>query len=278
MPQICCVINSWAATESVCAEWIKKKMQRVFERLQALDATPNQALIDAYNQHFGRKNPKYQLIVSEKVRPCFFSGDIESPGNVVTISLNPAYSPQVTEAEQAEAGVIFADWYNHCRFRFRLYPSDAAVHQVFRNLFKIIAPPETWPTEGKRSYLQAHLLNLDWCYYYSEQFPSIDLAKLPPSLRHGIEEWDTNLYELIKSAIPRYIFVHGQAMQAWVNRTTSHLEPVMELVNSRRQPCRLFMGKFAGTSTSAYYLEHFINVVNENTTLKRINRFVNENA
>lgn len=252
-------------------------MQRVFERLQELDGTPDRALIDDYNQYFGSKDPKYRLVVSSKVRPCFFSGDIEIPGKIVTVSLNPAYRPQATEAEQAKAGMRFDDWYKYCQFRFIKYTSDSKVHSVFKNLFKVIAPPEKWATEDKRDYLQKNLLNLDWCYYYSEGFPSFDLDKLPPPLQRGIEAWDTNLNWLIKAAAPRYIFVHGQAMHAWVTRTTPNLAPVMELVNSRHQPCRLFTGKLAGTSISVYYLEHFINVVNQNTTLERINRFVNKN-
>jgi len=250
-------------------------MQSIFEKLQALDAAPDQVLISAYNQHFTRQNPKYQLLASKQVRPCFFSGDIETPGKVVTISLNPAYSPQVTEAEQA--GMSFSDWYQHCRFRFARYGSDTAMHTIFKNLFKVIAPPTLWSSADKRLYLQTHLLNLDWCCYYSEQFPSFALDKLPVGLQRSIyDSWDTTLHWLIERAAPRYIFVHGQAMQAWVNRSALELTPALQLENSRHQPCRLFQGVFTGTTIPLYYLEHFINIVNQNTTLERINAFVNE--
>lgn len=77
-------------------------MQTTFTHLQTLDATPDHPLIDAYNHYVARKNPTYRLIVNQQVRPCWFSGDIGEPGKVVTISLNPAYTPGVTEAEQAD--------------------------------------------------------------------------------------------------------------------------------------------------------------------------------
>ena len=249
-------------------------MQTLFEQLQILDATPNQALIEAYNQCFASKNSKYRLIVNKHVRPCFFSGDIETPGKVVTISLNPAYRPEVTEAEQA--GMNFSEWYHHCRYRFSRYQSDTAIHPIFKNLFKVIAPPTIWKTADKRLYLQEHLLNLDWCCYYSENFPSIVLARLPTSLQRRIyDAWDTTLHRLIELAAPRYIFVHGQAMQAWVNRSALELKPALKLENSRHQSCQLFSGRLAGTTIPLYYLEHFINVVNQHATLARINCYVN---
>lgn len=132
------------------------------------------------------------------------------------------------------------EWYHHCRFRFNRYTSDTALHTIFKNLFKVIAPPNLWLSSDKRHYLQEHLLNLDWCFYYSEQFPSFTLTKLPDHLQRSINDaWDTTLHTLIEHAAPRYIFVHGQAIQAWVNRSTTDLKPAMHLENSRHQPCRL---------------------------------------
>ncbi len=57
---------------------------------------PIHPLIDADNHHMARNDPAYRLIATEQVRPCFFSGDIEEPGKVLPISLNPAYTPKVT--------------------------------------------------------------------------------------------------------------------------------------------------------------------------------------
>lgn len=255
---------------------MQRKNISVFNKLKELDATPDLALIEEYNQHFKkRRNPNYRLIVREQVRPCFFSGDIEAPGKVVTVSLNPKYSPDKTKDEQKKVGHSFEDWYYYCRFRFKKYESDASVHSVFKNLFKVIAPPEKWKTD-KRDYLQKNLLNLDWCYYYSKEFPSFDLDKLPPHLQSKIREsWDTNMQLLIEVAAPRYIFVHGRAMKAWFESNTDNRKPVMKLENSRRQPCHLFMSKFGKfKGTTIFYLEHFINLVNQNITLKKINRMI----
>ncbi len=242
--------------------------KQIFERLRTLDAAPNQTLIDSYNSHFIRKakNENLKLIVNENVRPCFFSGDIETKGKVVTISLNPSYTPQVTEKEQANKN--FDEWYEFCRFRFEQYKSDSAVHNVFKNLFKVIAPTEIWKNSDRRNYLQAHLLNLDWCFYYSKQFPS-NFKKMPEVLRRNIfETWDKNLDWLIEISEPRYIFAHGRAIQNWISQNTTELEITIELENSRQQSCCLFEGKFTNTKIPVYYLEHFINVVNETETLK----------
>lgn len=249
-------------------------MENVFERLHELDAKPNRTLIGAFNRYFTPKNLKYELLIKEGVRPCFFSGDIERPGKIVTVSLNPAYTPVVTEREQGNRG--FKDWYNFCRSRFEQYGSDQEVHTIFKNLFKVIAPPEVWDTAGKRKYLQDHLLNLDWCYYYSEKFPSFTLSELEPSLQQSIRsEWDETLGWLIKVAQPRYILAHGRAIQDWVKRSTEGLKMVLQLENSRHKTCKLLEGHLKGTTIPLYYLEHFINVVNQNSTLERINRYVN---
>ena len=249
-------------------------MENVFERLLELDAKPNLTLIEAFNRHFAAKNPKYELLIKEGVRPCFFSGDIEKPGKIVAVSLNPAYTPDVTEREQGNRG--FKDWYNFCRFRFEQYESDPKLHTIFKNLFKLIASPEKWDMAGKRKYLQDQLLNLDWCYYYSEKFPSVTLDILPVGLQQGIRsEWDKTLTWLIEVAQPRYIFAHGRAIQDWVKRSAEGLKTVLQLENSRHKACELSQGQLKGTTIPLYYLEHFINVVNQNSTLERINRYVN---
>jgi hypothetical protein len=249
-------------------------MENVFERLHELDAKPNRTLIEAFNRQFTPKNPKYELLVKEGVRACFFSGDIETPGKIVTISLNPAYKRGVTETEQN--GMSFKEWYSHCRLRFNRYESDRRLHAIFKNLFKVIAPPEVWDTEGKRKYLQDHLLNLDWCYYYSEQFPSVVLSKLESGLQQSIRsEWDETLGWLIEVAQPRYIFAHGRAIKDWVKRSADDLKTVLQLENTQHKPCKLLEGNLKGTAIPLYYLEHFINVVNQNSTLERISRYVN---
>ncbi|MFN8488106.1 MAG: hypothetical protein U0350_10970 [Caldilineaceae bacterium] len=249
-------------------------MQVIFERLRELDSAPNQILIDAFNRRFATKNPKYRLISNEQVRPCFFTGDIESPGRIVSVSLQPAYTLGATEDRQA--GKSFQDWYDYCRFRFTLYESEQQVHSVFKNLFKVIAPPDIWATASKREYLQAHLVNLDWCCYYSESFPTFKLSSLPSGLQRLIcTDWDERLRWLIEIAAPQYIFAHGKALEEWANRSSSGLVRAMRLESSLNQPCYLFEGMLAGTSTPIYYLEHFINQVNENETLQRVGRYAN---
>jgi len=248
-------------------------MDSIFHRLKELDSNPNWQLIDDYNRQFGTKQPKYRLIVNEQIRPCFFSGDVESTGKVVTISLNPAYKPGVTEVEQGE--MDFEEWYRFCQNRFMEYERDEDVHLLFKNLFKLIAPPLSWKSIDKREYLQSNLLNLDWCYYYSENFPSFDITKLPQSLQQQIaESLDRTLSWLINQVSPRYIFVHGRAMQSWVEQHSEDLEAGIQ-VRSSNGPCQLFQGRYVNSSVRIYYLEHFINRANANTTLEQLNEYVN---
>lgn len=250
-------------------------MSTTFDLLQTLDATPNWSLINTFNAYFAIKNPKYKLIVNDRVRPCFFSGDLEVPGKIITVSLNPSYTPGVTEARQT--GMDFAAWYNYCRFRFTNYQSESEISTVFKNLFKVIVPPTMWTTANKRQYLQTHLLNLDWCCYYSEKFPSITLNKLPSYLQEAIAAtWDTTLSLLVETAQPRYIFIHGRPLRAWMIRNTTNLQSVMQLKNSRGQRCALWKGRFLNTVIPVYYLEHFINGVNQNSTLARIHKYIEQ--
>ncbi|CAN5294783.1 hypothetical protein BH20ACI1_BH20ACI1_04950 [soil metagenome] len=247
--------------------------EQIFERLRILDAIPNQTLIDSFNHRFAHKNDKHELIVNEKIRPCFFSGDVETKGKIVTVSLNPKYTRQVSEEEQVNMN--FTQWYKFCRFRFKRYESDSAVHSTFKKLLKITAPPTLWKTIDKRDYLQANLINLDWCFYYSEYFPTFDFSKLPESLQNNIyETWDKNLNWLIKTSKPRYIFVHSKPIKNWVYRNTSELEQVMQL-ESRPKSCWLHEGKLSGTTIPVYYLEHHITNVNKDATLEAINCFIN---
>ena len=168
-----------------------------------------------------------------------------------------------------QTGMSFRVWYDFCRLRFARYPSDRTLHTIFKNLFKVLAPPEVWSAMDRRTYFQAHLLNLDWCPYRSERFPSLALDRLPSDLQMRISAtWDANLCGLIDIAAPRYLLIHGQAIQAWVNRNIVGLMAILQLENSRGQPCQLHSGQLAGTAIPVYYLEHCINVVNRNTTLE----------
>ena len=254
----------------------RNQMESIFERLERLDAEPNWRLINKYNQHFASNQLKYQLIANNQVRPCFFTGDVESGGKVVSISLNPAYTPGATEAEHA--GIDFKGWYRFCQNRFLEYERESEVHSIFKNLFKLIAPPATWNTVDKREYLQENLLNLDWCCYYSENFSSFAVMRLPQDLRKLIlETFDTTLSWLIEQSKPRYIFVHGRAMQSWVDRHAEDFEHAI-MLQSNNGPCRLYMGRYLNSSVRMYYLEHFINRANKNTTLKRLNQYLNNNG
>lgn len=248
-------------------------MKDIRKYLQEVDANPNHFLIEAFNKYIA-KDDNQKLIIKENVRPCFFSGNLEKPGKVVTISLNPAYEPGKTET--AQEGKSFSEWYKYCLFRFARYDADTEIHAVFKNLFKVIAPPEEWRNLNKRKFLQENLVNLDWCYYYSRNFPSFTIRDLPQNLQVEMKnDFDETLLLMIEIAAPRRIFVHGQAISDWVHRSTSDLVSALELKNSYGKKCRLFEGKLTDTTTHVYYLEHFINIVNRNSTLEKINRYIN---
>ena len=240
------------------------KSIRIRDHLRTLHESQDHALAELFNEHVARGNRKFKLR-TDALR-CHFSGDIEKPGKAVTISLNPAYSAR-TNAEQR--GKSFDQWYEHCRGRFEKYERDQEIHSMFKNLFKVIVPPNEWGERDKRSTLQAHLLNLDWCPYYSTAFPTIVTKKLPEDLQRKMaNEWDATLSLMVKVAQPRYIFVHGRVMSAWAEQHIRRQERVLTVKNSRGKPCQLRRGRFK--DVPAYYLEHFINVVNNDKALRQI--------
>jgi hypothetical protein len=229
----------------------------------------------SYNSHFASKNKKFKLIVNKNVRPCFFSGDIETKGKIVTISLNPKYTTEYTENEQAN--MSFVEWYDFCRFRFERYESPS-IHKTFNKLFKAIAPTSLWQNIDKRNYLQDNVVNIDWCFYFSQNFPTIDFDKMPEDLCLNIHKaWDENLNWLISKNNPRHIFAHGKSIQHWIAETSNKTEHIME-IKSRRGNCSLLRGEFMDTKIPIFYLTHSVINVNENLSFEKISNFINGNS
>jgi hypothetical protein len=234
------------------------------EILRQIDANPN---IDAINEF--NSSTKLRLIVKKDVRPCFFTGNIEQTGKIVTISLNPKYTPEETEREQH--GKNFDEWYNFCIERFIQYKSPKDVHNIFKNLRKIVVPMQEWKQGDPRLDLQRDLINLDWCPYYAEKFQTFQSNQLPASLQSWIETvWEHTLNQLLRISSPRCIFVHGKSIEGWVRDHSSNLISIDYVENSYRQKCQLWEGTLNGTRI--LYLEHFINVVNRMDTLDQIGK------
>jgi hypothetical protein len=243
--------------------------------LKYIDENPNHEFINEFNRRFGDNDSKFKLILEENVRPCFFSGNLHEESRIITISLNPAYNPGITE--KAQEGKNFEEWYTYCLNRFDIYQNDKQIHSVFKNLFKVIAPEEEWEKLSKRKYLQENMVNLDWCYYYSENFPTIRTNELPEKFRRDIQNaFDKPLLKLIDYAKPRYIFVHGKTMNDWVLRNVNGLAEVLKVPNRNKKMSRLYEGKLTEKAIPVYYLEHFINYTNSNVAIKRINEYINQ--
>ncbi|GEM_PF-2235390 len=234
-------------------------------RLRYIDENPDTAAVDEFN-----RATRNQLMVNNNVRPCFFTGNIQETGKIVTISLNPRYTPNVTEEEQQN--MTFDQWYDFCKNRFAEYSAPGDVHTVFRNLWKVIIPINDWRIENCRADLQRKLINLDWCPYYSQYFRTFEQNGLGPRLIHWINTvWDETLAQLLNQCKPLCVFVHGRSMQTWVNEHCRDLV-LIRSVRTRNNQCGLWQGTLQ--DIRMFYLEHFINNANSNATLNEIGGIV----
>ena len=229
------------------------------------DYSISSSTIDEFN--IFHKNPDHQL--RKDIRPCYFSGNILRDGLIAVLSLNPKYTQRITEAEHH--GLDDDAWHNHSINRFMRYPRDQDINRIFKDIWKIVQP-DGHSYSSVREGLQATTINLDWCPYYSQQFPTISFDKYPLSLQKAIStEWTDRLARLVSSIKPRLIFAHGRAQQHWVNRYAHSLKPVTQ-VHCFKGDCTLWSGSF--NRTPLIYLEHFISHANRADTVANIRRSI----
>jgi len=113
-----------------------------------------------------------------------------------------------------EQGDSFEEWMEKCKYRFIEYPCDQAVHAVFKYLLKVFLDPDTIRLQGIRQSLQQHVVNLDWCPYYSSNWKSLsDLFLTKHNLMDLRAYFDSNLRFFIGCLKPARIFLHGSQLE-----------------------------------------------------------------
>ncbi len=110
-------------------------------------------------------------------------------------------------------------WFQTCNDGFLSYDDDKDIHQTYILFLKAIIGNEKLnelkKNKGIRKYLQDNFINLIWCNYYAESFPSLDRKK-PENFRTTafIGKWDAALTFMLKKIHkPKYIFAVGAQLQ-----------------------------------------------------------------
>ena len=211
-------------------------------------------------------NNQFNVDLHYDVFPAFFYGDLNISGPIVTISLNPQYSDETPH----EQGADFNVWLDQCMDGFLNYPNDIAMHAIWKNLIKVI-PGYTNRIQDKREFLQQHIINIDWCYYYSTNFPTLNNVDYHPL----IADFSNNLHFLLCHLKPKLIFIHGKSLSSWFNNNCNNIVQELELQHGNLGSYNVFSGKLNNLNIPVVYQSWFINRANNNDNLERVRNLIN---
>jgi hypothetical protein len=220
-------------------------LSKYFENLYL---NPPTELINSFNSQKGTK------LYYENVFPCFFTGNLDLKNPLVSISLNPKYD----DNKPNEQGDNFINWLDGCMNGFILYQNDKSLHSIWKYLVKVFFSEEQRKT-GIKELLQDNVVNIDWCYYYSWNFPTINLEDLMNSKKNKIYKlFDDNLRKLISDIQPKVIFIHGKSLENWFNYNCDNICHEVTLKHGNKS-YKIFSGLLQGMSVPVIYQEWFIN-------------------
>lgn len=229
------------------------------------------ALVEEFNQA-AEPNHRFQT----GVKPCFFSGSLH-PGKIVVLNLNPKYIPGGAEAEQEYALREYPNLLAFHEARFDAYKKRLeTLPPTFGNMCRHICgtPDYKFLTRHHRreAFLQEAVLNLDWCYYYSENFG----GEIPAGLR---QKFDLVLNTVLKEVKPLFIYVIGKPFEntGWIRAytdidLTAPVRADLPVLNLQRS---LYYGKYhdaEGTfSVPLFYLDFGAGQVSSEEAADKIN-------
>ena len=245
-------------------------MKNVIDYCKSLYNNPPRELLDQYN--ILQKNPDNKLIY-QNVFPCFFTGNIKKKNSFLTVSLNPKFDGNTKYSQCGN----FNDWFDYCINRFDKYETDAEVHRVFKNLLKILFSDQEIKRSSKRKLLQENLVNIDWCYYYSKKFRTVDKKYFNDNgLIKLYQKFNDNLDCFIKITNPQCIFMHGKSFEDIANDIMTGMKTFGKY-NHGKKTYELKHGFYKKTNIKIFYQTHFINNVNKNANLEKIRKFIAKN-
>lgn len=203
-----------------------------------------------------------------EVFPCFFTGNLSLKNPIVTISLNPKYD----NGKEKEQGDNFKTWVQNCEKGFERYKDDKSLHSIWKNLAKVFFSKEerNAGNDAVKKLLQKNVVNLDWCYYYSQNFPSIK-SNVDNEL---FNLFNININKLIRDLNPKFIFVHGRALEFWFYNFCDNINE--ELLLTHGSKYKVLSGKLKNSNTPVFFQEWFINRGNAESNLETIRALINK--
>ena len=246
---------------------VSKEMLDYFKELMT---NPPKDLIESFNE---TKNIDLNY---KELFPCFFTGDISRKNLIVTISLNPKIDSGGVKVKQSEQGTDFNKWIENCVKGFDGYQDVKKLHLVWKNLYKVLSGEMNLDGSKKPiDFLQTNIVNLDWCYHYSSNFPTLSSSELNNSPRRDLYAiYDTNLEKLINEIKPKVIFIHGKSFNEWVNINCTEIKEELELSHGSKK-YKVKSCFYKKTKVPVIYQEWFINKGNANVNLEKVNKLIN---
>lgn len=234
-------------------------------------------LIEKYNNSV---HQDYKFVLeyeNTKIHPLFFFGDSNVKGKAVTISLNGAFDLKSTPLEH-EGIDSPDDWFELCNNGFLNCNDDKSLNPIFKNLGKVINGRSAWNAAyNKRILLQESLINIDWCFLYSKNFPS-NFWKLSKKL--GLEPivnlFDSSLNIMIPHLEPRVIFLHGTSLKLWFDEYSFQRKRIATLEDDYGRTFEVWEGYYQ-TDDKLYrmvYSEYFINTTSKGKTIDKLHELL----
>jgi hypothetical protein len=243
------------------AKALSRSNDKILRYCQKSYASPPVELLERFNNIV--KDANLQLHY-EDIYPCFFTGDVDLKDPFLSVSINPAYGKQ-TKKEQ---GDCLEEWMERCKHRFKDYPSDKAVHTVFKYTLKVFLDPSTIRLEGVRQSLQRHVVNLDWCPFFSSNWKTVSDSFLGKRDLMGLRDYfDENLRFLIGCLKPARIFLHGSQLEHFARGIIPR--PRIKLLRHGEREYEVLYGRTV-ESIPVVYQRPFINRANKTLNLEII--------
>ena len=205
-------------------------------------------------------------LYSREVFPAFFYGNLNLKRPIITISLNPKWDKD----KAIEQGNNFDNWLNDCMKGFLNYPTDKSMHTIWKNLVKVIRPDNLREAITLREILFENIVNIDWCYYYSKQFPTLNEEQLRLTLS---KKFDENLEKIFSWIHPRAIFIHGRSFATWFNTNCNNIVEELTLSHGD-QEYKVLSATFSKNKIPVVYQEWFVNRGNKNENLEAVRRLL----
>lgn len=211
--------------------------------------------------------------------PCFFTGDWNLENPITILSINPKLdkksnkTPDPVLKKKLEQGKEFNGWLKGCTNGFQEYLNHGRnLHSTWTCLYKVFNSGESDPIDRVK-FFQENVVNIDWCYYYSSEFPTINRSyKQPKELLELYDEFDDNIDFLISQLKSKIIFAHGKSLSGWFEKNVTDRKVELNLEHNHKY--QVFSGKYADTGIPVVYCKRGITWVGSDLNFAKIRNLV----